>query len=162
MPPLIDGGTALKAGRGLLDEHAVMCFVEDLLRIYPTVAGRIGIGACPDPEPLIIVDGARDDLLKAEDLWRKIRDLPFEEQCQKVRGYRFGSRVFFDLLRRNSRLEGRRSRQRGIEVARLALVSLERSDDDFVDRIHDLCAFGWAWLANAYRLALDFAAAAGV
>ena len=79
--PLIDDVTSLKAGRGLLDDDAVVRHVEDLLRIYPTAAGRIQIGTCPDPEPLIIVDGARDDRLKAEDLWRKIRDLPFEEQC---------------------------------------------------------------------------------
>ncbi len=159
MPPLIDDGTSLKVGRGLLDEDAFVRHVEDLLRIYPTAAGRIHIGACPDPEPLIIVDGARDDRLKAEDLWRKIRDLPFAEQCRKVRRYRFCSTVLFDLLRRKSRLEGRKSRRRGIELAKLALVSLESSGRVFGERIHDLRAFGWAWLANAYRLALDFSAA---
>ncbi len=39
------------------------------------------------------------------------------------------------------------------------LVSLERSDEDFGERIHDLRAFAWAWLGNAYQLALDFSAA---
>ncbi len=158
-PPLIEDETSLKVGRGLLDEDAVVHHVEDLLRIYPTAAGRIHIGACPVPEPLIIVDGARDDRLKAEDLWRKIRDLPFAEQCQEVRRYRFSSTVLFDLLRRKSRLEGRKKRQRGIDLAKLALVSLESSDEVFGERIHDLRAFGWAWLANAHRLALDFSAA---
>ncbi len=160
-PPLTDDETSLKAGRGLLDEDAVVRHMEDLLRIYPTAAKRVHIGACPDPEPLIIVDGARDDrLLKAEDLWRKIRDLPFAEQCRRVRRYRFYSTVFFDLLRKVSRLEGRKSRRRGIEVAKLAFVSLESSDQVFGERIHDLRALGWAWLANALVLALDFPAAA--
>ncbi len=159
-PALIDDATSLKVGRGLLDDDAVVRHMEDLLRIYPTVTGRVQIGACPNPEPLIIVDGARDDRLKAEDLWRKIRDLPFAEQCQKVRRYRFSSTVLFDLLRKKSRLEGRKKRQRGIELAKLALVSLERSDRVFEERIHDLRALGWAWLANALMLALDFAAAA--
>ncbi len=160
MRPLIDDGASLKAGRGLLDEDALVRHVEDLLRIHPAAARRIQIGTCPDPEPLIIVDGARDDRLKAEDLWRKIRDLPFDEQCQKVRRYRFSSTVLFDLLRRKSRLKGRKKRQRGIELAKLALVSLERSDEVFGERIHDLRALGWAWLANALVLALDFPAAA--
>ncbi len=70
------------------------------------------------------------------------------------------STVLFDLLRKVSRLEGRKKRQRGIELAKLALVSLERSDRVFGDRIHDLRAHGWAWLGNAYRLALDFSEAA--
>ena len=160
MPALIDDGTSLKAGRGLLDEDAVVRFVEDLLRIYPTVAGQIQIGVCPDPKPLIIVDGARDDRLKAEDLWRKIRDLPFEEQCRKVRRHLFRSTVFFDLLRKKSRWKGHTGHQFGVELAKLALISLERSDEVFGERIHDLRALGWAWLANALRLALDFAAAA--
>ncbi len=67
--------------------------------------------------------------------------------------------MLFDLLRERSRQEGRKNRQRGIEVAELALVSLERSDSVFGERIHDLRAFAWAWLGNAHRLALDFSAA---
>ena len=159
-PPLIDDATSLKAGRGLLDEDEAVEHVENLLRIYPTAAQRIA-GAVPEaPEPRVVVDGARGDRLQAEDLWRKIRDLPFAEQCQRVRRFLFYSTVFFDLLRERSRQEGRKSRQRGIEVAELALVSLESSDEVFAERIHDLRALGWAWLGNAHRLALDFSAAA--
>ncbi len=109
--PLIDDATSLKAGRGLLeDDDAVVRHVKDLLRIYPTAAGHIHVGSCPDPEPLIIVDGAGDDRLKAEDLWRRIRDLPFDKQCQKVRRHLFRSTVLFDLLRKKSLLVGRKSR----------------------------------------------------
>ena len=106
-----------------------------------------------------MIDGARTERLEAEALWRKIRDLPFAEERRRVRGYLFKSTVLFDLLRKESRLEGRKSRRRGIELAKLALVSLEGSDEIFGQRIHDLRALGWAWLGNALRLALDFSAA---
>ncbi len=156
--PLIDDETSLKAGRGLLDEDAVVRHVEDLLRIYPAAAKRIGAGAAA-PEPRLLVDGACGDRLQAEDLWREIRDLPFAEQCRRVRRYLFCSTVLFDLLREKSRLLGRKSRRRGVELAELALVSLEGSDQIFGERIHDLRALGWACLANAHQLALDLSAA---
>lgn len=106
-----------------------------------------------------VVDGARYERLHAEDLWRRIRDLPPAEQRHEVRQYLFCSPVLFDLLRRKSRQEGRRDRQRGIELAELALVSLEDSEAVHGEKIHDLRALGWAWLGNAHRLALDFTAA---
>ena len=160
-PPLIDDGTSLRAGRGLLAEGEVVPYVEDLLRIYPAAARDVRVGAGDaDPEPLIMVDGARSERLEAEALWREIRDLPFAEQCRRVRRYVFCSTVFFDLLLEKSRREGRRKRRWGIDLAKLALASLDNSDRVFQKRIHDLRALGWAWLANAYRLALDFAAAA--
>ena len=106
-----------------------------------------------------MVDGAHNDQLKAEGLWQKLRDLPYDEQCQQVRRYRFCSTVLFDLLRQRSRREGRKDRQRGVEMAKLALVSLKGGDQTFGDRIHDLRALGWAWVGNAHRLAFDFPAA---
>ncbi len=159
-PFQIDDATSFRAGRGMLTEEAYLGYIEDLLQIYPAAAGRIHIRAVPDPEPLVIVDGARDDRLEAEDLWQKIRDLPFDEQGREVRGHLFRSQILFDLLRRKSRLEGRKNRQRGIEVAKLALISLEKGDEVFGERIYELRALGWAWLGNAHRLALDLLAAA--
>ena len=159
--PIVDDQTPLAAARGLLDDDAVIHYVEDLLRIYPSAAGRIREGlTTAAAEPQIRVDGARCEELQAQGLWQMIRDLPFAEQCQQVRRYLFCSEVFFDLLRKRSRREGRKSRQRGVELANLALVSLETSDQVFGDRIHDLRALGWAWVGNAHRLALDFSAAA--
>ncbi len=157
-PPEVDDATSLRAGRGLLDVDAFVRFVSDLLPLYPAAQDRVHVGPCP--EPLIIIDGASDDRMKAEELWRKIRDLPFTEQCRKARRHLFCSTVFFDLLRKKSILVGRKSRRRAIEVAKLMLVSLERSDKVFEERIHDLRAFAWAWIGNAYQLAFDLSAAA--
>ncbi len=162
-PPLIDDEMSLKAGRGLLDDDTAVDHIEQLLRIYPVAANRVREAICAADaatEPRVMVDGAHSDELKAEGLWQQISDLPFDAQCQQVRRYLFYSTVLFDLLRKKSRLEGRKSRQRGVEVAELALVSLETSDQVFGERIHDLRALGWAWAANALILALDFAAAA--
>ena len=159
-PPLIDDETSLLARLGLLDEDAIVRYVEDLLRIRPTAASRVRASAGGDSEPRIPVDGIGTDRMQAEALWSKIRDLPFEEQCRRVRRSLFCSTVLFDLLRRKSRLEGRKSRRRGVELAKLALVSLEGSDRVFGERIHYLRARGLADLGNACRLALDFSAAA--
>ncbi len=90
--------------------------------------------------------------MTAEGLWQKLRGRPFEEQKRLIRGVRFHSTVLFDLLREKSREVGRRDRRRGVEVAELALISLEGSEDIFGDRIHDLRALGWAWLGNAHAL----------
>ncbi len=156
--PLIDDVTSLRAGRGDLDAEEAVGYHEQYLRIYPHVA-RHAQAAEAAPEPRIVVDGACTDGLIAEGLWHQIRDLPFEEQKRQVRRYVFHSTVLFDLLRKKSREEGRKSRRRGIELAELALVSLEGSDEFFGDRIHDLRALGWAWLGNAHRLARDFSVA---
>ena len=159
-PPLIDDETSLLARLGLLDEDAIVRYVEDLLRIRPTAASRVRASAGGDCDPRIPVDGIGTDRMQAEALWSEIRDLPFAEQCRRVRRALFCSTVLFDLLRRKSRLEGRKCRRRGVELAKLALISLEGSDHVFGERIHYLRARGLADLGNAYRLALDFSAAA--
>ncbi len=159
--PSIPDETSLGAGRGLLDEHQMVEYVKDLRRIYPAIRRRIRVvaaDAAGEPEPRILVDGAGSDRLQAEGLWQEIRHLPFEEQRRRVRRYLFASTALFDLLRETSRQEGRRSRRRGIEVAELALVSLEGGDGVFGEKIHDLRALGWAWLGNAHGLALDLSA----
>ncbi len=138
-----------------------MPYVENVLRIYPAAARHVRVGGDDaDPEPKIIVDGARGDRLQAKGLWWEIRDLPFAEQRRRLRRHLFCSTALFDLLREASRREGRKSRRRGIEVAELALVSLEGTEEVFGERIHDLRALGWACLGRAHRLALDFPAAA--
>ncbi len=130
-PPLIDDETSLKASRNLLDGPEMARHIQDLLQICPEAAEHLQLTADNCPESLVVVDGAADDELRAKGIWQAIHDLPFAEQCQQVRRYRFCSTVLFELLRRTSRREGRKKRQRGIEVAKLALVSLESSDKVF-------------------------------
>ncbi len=157
--PLIDDTTSLRAGRGQLDDDESADYLEKYLRLYPKAAKAAQPPVQVAPEARFVVDGARGDRLAAEGLWREIRDLPFEEQQRRLRQVLFCSTVLFDLLREKSRQHGRKSRRRGIEIAKLALVSLEGSDEVFGERIHDLRALGWAWLGNAHRLALDLSAA---
>ncbi len=162
VPParrLIDDATSLRAGRGKFDDDEAVEYLKRYLRLYPHTAELLRTPAAPEAEPEIEVDGARLDRLTAEGVWQEIRDLPYEEQRRRVRRYLFRSTALFDLLRQKSRQEGRKERRRGIEIAELALVSLERRDEVFGARIRDLRAFGSAWLGNAYRLALDFSAA---
>ncbi len=74
--------------------------------------------------------------------------LPFETQEREIRRHVFHSTALFDLLRRRLREEGLEDRRRGIRLGELALVSLERSEPVFGERIHDLRALGWAWLGR--------------
>ncbi len=103
------------------------------------------------------VDGAVLARFVAEhEVWPRLSGLPYESQRLVVQQYVFTSPELFDLLREKSRQEGRRDRQRGIELAELALLSLDVSAAALGERIHELRALGRAWLGNAKRLALDF------
>ena len=83
------------------------------------------------------------------------RVVVLEEQILRGSEIRFGSPALFYLLGEKSRVEGREDRQRGIELAELALASLEGCADVLGEAYHDHCALGWAWIGRARRLALD-------
>lgn len=157
--PLIDVATSLRAGLGDLDADEAVDYIKRCLRIYPHAGKLVPVDGGASAAPRYVVDGARHERLSAEGFWQEIRTLPFEEQTQRVREYLFHSTALFDLLRKKSRQHGRKKRRRGIELAQLALVSLEGSDEVFGGRIHDLRALGWAWLGNTHLLAQEFAAA---
>ena len=108
------------------------------------------------PHPLII-DGAQYERWAAESLWQQVADRPREEQRDTFR-YRVASAspAFFHALREKSRTESRKDRQRGVELAELALLALDASEHYLEDEIYPLRAQGWGWLGNAHRLALDF------
>ena len=154
--PEVDYRTWRRWLRGELAAGEVQRLLDVSRSLYTEADQRSGGEASP---PRIVVDGRRYVRLEAEGVWEIVRDLPLEEQQRIVRGYLFHSTALFDLLRKKSREEGRKDRQRGAELARLALVSLEGHEEIFGDRIHDMRALGWAWLANARRLAHDFAGA---
>ncbi|MCP5109756.1 MAG: tetratricopeptide repeat protein, partial [bacterium] len=145
---------------GESDADAAWNVHEIGVRLYPAFEKRLRehYGQAGG-EPWLKSDSGRMERLAAEGKWQQLRPLAFDEQKRRVRRVRFHSTALFDLLREKSREEGRRDRQRGVEVAELALISLEGSDEIFGERIHDLRALGWAWLGNAQVLALDFSAA---
>jgi hypothetical protein len=63
------------------------------------------------------------------------------------------SPALFELLSEKSREHGRRDRQRVVELAELALASVEACAEALGDRAIEMRALGWARLANALRLA---------
>ncbi len=146
--------------RGELDADAAWRVHELGVRLYPELEERLREHyGQSGGEPRLEFDGGRIERLAAEGVWQELQAVPVEEQKRSLRRVRFHSTALFDLLREKSREEGRRDRRRGVEVAELALISLEGSEDIFGERIHDLRALGWAWLGNARRLALDLPAA---
>ncbi len=117
--------------------------------------------AAPPSAPLKLISQPLDDTAfeqcLAEKLWQRIRGLGPTAQRRVLRyQVTFTTPALFDLLRHKSREKGREDRQRGIQLAQLALDSLDRYVDTRAQRLPDLKARGWAWLANARRLALDF------
>ncbi len=157
-PQEIDYLTWRRSLRRELDLDSMWKVQKRWLRLYPEIEDRLRehFAAAGERE---VVDGARHVQRSAAGIWWELRELPFEEQRRRLRRVQFRSTALFDLLREESRKQGRKDRRRGIELARLALESLEASADAFGELIHDLRALGWAWLGNAYVLALDLAAA---
>ena len=144
-----------RASSGELTAEELDRFVAELHRLHPHLR-REPRGASEAPEVRVVVDGGDYERFEADRIWRQVRTLPFDEQKRRLRGYLFRSTALFDLLRKTSREEGRKDRERGVQVARLALASLDDHDEVFGGRIHDLRALGWACVANARRLILDF------
>ena len=68
--------------------------------------------------------------------------------------------LVYDVLHELSRTEGRKDRWRGVELAELAVVSLEANREDLGDAFHGALAVGVAWVGNQERLALNPHAAA--
>ena len=150
-----------RAERGELEAEEVVEFRDQFAQRYPDVLDE---SAAPlsDAEPPLIVDGAVFERFQAEHVvWPALRDRPFEQQLAIVQRSRFTTPALFDLLRDKSRDEGRRQRSRRLELARLALASLDASAEALGPRIRELRALGWAWMGNAQRLEYDFLAAEG-
>jgi len=109
------------------------------------------------PRAVLIIAGHRHGEAQAELAWRVIRDQPPERQHHVLRHEILcGSRALFNLLSTKSRVNGRRDRQRGVELAELALSSVEGSAALLGDIFHDVHALGLARLGNALRLAGDY------
>lgn len=129
-----------------------------LARLYPkSFAHPITVDTSQLAPGTAVLDRQELERFYAEEkVWRSVRDLPYEEAQDVVRGYVFSSTALFDLLVSKSQQEGRRNRKRGIELAELALDSAEASAPALGERIWEQRATGEAWVGNQKRLALDF------
>jgi AraC-like DNA-binding protein len=115
----------------------------------------------PAAPPPLAIDGAGFERGMALAHWERLRHLPPGEQKAVVRQpYAPRTTALFDLLREKSREEGRKDRQTGVRLAELALASLDGIAVHLApEELANKKAQGWAWLANARRLALDYPAA---
>lgn len=90
----------------------------------------------------------------------RLAGLSFADQRQEIlRSRPFATSALFDALHQRSRDEGRQDRRRGVELAQLALESVEVNAGSLGPLYHVLRPQAWAWLGNAHRLNLDFLAA---
>jgi tetratricopeptide (TPR) repeat protein len=130
---------------------------EKLGALYSVLAGRAPAGAAAGEAQ----DGEElDEQVLATRVWEELEDRPIAEQRAVVRRQIcFRTTALFDLLRAKSREAGRRDRQRGVEVAELALASLEGCGEALGEDLPNRKAQGWISIANARRVALDFPAA---
>ncbi|MCP4546780.1 MAG: helix-turn-helix transcriptional regulator [bacterium] len=140
-----------KLSRGELSAEDAQWTVGHLTMLY----------SLEQPPPPQVCDHMFDEELRAEVLWRKLQNRPFEDQKNIVR-FQFGFRTsaLFHLLLEKSREErGACGAKRSVEYAELALYSLEGSADALGSDLTNLRTRGLAWLGNARRLNFDFHAA---
>ena len=142
---------------GAVDSAKVTVLNESLRALYPAFGDRRAADAAPGETQ------ERDDLDErklAASMWEQLKDRPLAEQRNLVRQQLcFRTPALFDLLRAKSREAGRQDRRRGVELAELALASLEGCAEALGEDLPNRKAEGWIWLANARRLALDHLAA---
>ncbi len=156
LPPAAGYPTYYRAFSGKLPPEEHRALIAQLEAVCP--------GAVPaakeeyDPPPSM-VDVPASERWMAALLWGDIRERSFAGQKAGVRCRFFSTTALFDLLRETSREEGRKDRQLGVRLARLALLSLDRCLEALGDRGPDLRALGLAWLARCLRLAHQLAAA---
>jgi len=141
--------------RGELPAHQVRELVAHLRACCPA--------AFPDADPSTAEDAGHPPIPVeqdvAEQLWTLLSHLTYGAQREVVQLYAFASRAFFDLLMGKSREDGRRDRQRDVEIAELAVLSVETSTAMLGEQAYEMKVEGLAWLGNARRLALDFSGA---
>lgn len=102
------------------------------------------------PQQVEFLDGL------SQKIWAELQTLADEEQRQAVcEEFRFGWPAFFHLLGEKSLEEGKKNRERGIELAQVALDFIETSGASLGPELPALRALGFARLGNARCLACD-------
>lgn len=105
----------------------------------------------------ILLHEAELDEDQQEEVWSILQRHSWREQSSLIRDLRVTSPSLFHLLRTRSRLVGRDDPRRGVQIADLALKSLDIIDTTALDRneLATLKMQGWAWLGFARTLAGD-------
>lgn len=115
--------------------------------------------ASSDSEPPLAVQltGNEIDRLRAEEILKEIERQPVDRQLGLVSDLRITTPTLFHLLRERSREVGGEETQRGIQLAELALKSLEVLESHTSDdkQVANLRAQGWVGLAEARGAAGD-------
>ena len=107
-----------------------------------------------------LLDRQAAERVRAELLWQDLRSKTREERFHAVASVPSKTSALFDHLCERSRVDGRDNRLFGVEVAELAIASLEGLSVPEGEKAL-LHAQGLAWLGNAWRLAEDYSHAAG-
>lgn len=169
--------------KGTLDDEEAEGLIRQLLELYPVSAAAVREQMARNAplaagDPTAVPGGTAGQRasaqnlnqllsldiiqrIRVEEIWAELARHEEDEQRDMVRRrLRLGDPALFRYLLIKSRELGREDRQEGVRVARLALDSLEALSDwgSAADRAN-LTAQGWAWYANALRLAFDFPAA---
>ncbi len=131
---------------GLLEVEEAEALLHELLAHFPEYRKCRASG--PQRMGPALVEKVLDEMIAGT-----VLAAPFEEARATVRHY--GTRALFDSLLERSRREGRQDRRRGVDLARLAVESLDGCADTLDDAVYDLRALGWAWVGNAWRLVPD-------
>ncbi|MEM6792868.1 MAG: helix-turn-helix domain-containing protein [Acidobacteriota bacterium] len=94
---------------------------------------------------------------QSDQIWKDLQRHTWQEQSALIRDLRLTTPSLFHILRVRSRMVGREDPRRGVQVADLALKSLDMVDSSAVgsEELARLKAQGWAWLASARCLAGD-------
>lgn len=165
-----------KALSGELSQEEAKALVGRLLKLYPACRGVAERGASreqsdssdsrskeDDQRPFdhgreleIHIATADIERLRAEEMLRNLEDLPAGRQQVLIDELQLSSPILFHLLCQRSRELSRERPRRGVEMAELALRSLDSLQSRVgAEGLASLRAQGHAWLANARLAAHD-------
>ena len=99
---------------------------------------------------------------RAKGIWLRIESLPQQIRSGLIRLIMLeeqGLRALIDLLGEKYLEEGRKCRQRGIEIAEIALIGVNANSRKLGASAHELRCLSLIWLSNAKRLAFDYVGA---